>query len=197
MSATATVQLRERPILFSGPMVRAILEGRKTRTRRVVKPQPEFCDVAGAFASWVFKKRKTDSSGLLFPNVKDEVLKFCPYGERGDRLWVRESFGIRTTGNNFGRRGHDEFLYRASESEEVMRRFRIKWKPSIFLPREHSRINLEITEIRVERLQEITENEVCFEGFKIDPFDDTGAWRANFANGWNAINEKRGYSWLT
>lgn len=199
MSTTATaIEPRERPILFSGPMVRAILEGRKTQTRRVVRV-PESLKRMEADMSTAIPSKAMGVTPCLLIRCADgsqQRLRNPWMWPDPSRLWVRETFGIRTTGNGFGRRGHDQILYRASESEEVMERLGIKWKPAIFLPRALSRITLEISKVRVERLQDITENDVCFEGFDIDPFDDTGAWRADFANGWNAINEKRGFSWL-
>ena len=115
-------QVKERPILFSGEMVRAILDGRKTQTRRVVKPQPP---PLGGF-------------------VKN------PYGQPGDRLWVRETWAL-----------DDKYYYRADGA--VGDRCG-KWKPSIHMPRAASRITLEITGVRVERLQEITISDIYAEG---------------------------------
>lgn len=120
---------KERPILFSGPMVRAILEGRKTQTRRIVKPQP----------------------------VETEWRKIaCPYGQPGDRLWVRETFAT----------GYGGVFYRASEGDKckVISGAIVPWKPSIYMPRKLSRLTLEVVRVRVERLQDITDYDCAEEG---------------------------------
>jgi hypothetical protein len=124
----------EKPILFSTEMVKAILEGRKSQTRRIVKPQP-----------WSHTKR---------------VL--CPYGKLGDILWVRETWAhtgayhIFKAGNNWGEYYVDE-NYNPTDKK-------IQWKPSIHMPRAACRIRLEITDIRVERLQDISWEDVVAEG---------------------------------
>ncbi|AVG38330.1 hypothetical protein [Achromobacter insolitus] len=141
--------MRERPILFSAPMVRAILAGNKTQTRRVAK------EFAG----------RDDLDAILtrFPNQSG-----CPYGQPGDRLWVRESFwGCDAPG--WGDQPcvvyDDEWHgkeYRPAEVRPWARKFgRI---PSIHMPRDCSRITLEITGVRVERLQAITLDDLCEEG---------------------------------
>ena len=128
--STAAIQIKERPILFSGPMVRAILEGRKTQTRRIVK------------------------DGIPLGNW-NETLNKCPYGKPGERLWVRETWAPVTIG----------YAYKADgvyiEESPVW-----KWKPSIHMPRVASRILLEITDIRVECLQEISEEDAKAEGLR-------------------------------
>ncbi|HEC53804.1 MAG TPA: hypothetical protein ENI30_00250 [Gammaproteobacteria bacterium] len=129
-------EIKERPILFSAPMVRAILEGRKTVTRRVVK-----------------------GSGLNFlADFTPEYVAlpenhFCPYGRRGERLWVREThadIGCRLT-------------YRADTDDGAHCQVK-KWTPAIHMFRRHSRILLEITDVRVERLQDISEEQALAEG---------------------------------
>ncbi len=144
--------MKERPILFSGPMVRAILDGRKTQTRRVVKPQPKtvehreirtyFID-EGCFDGWV-----DDTTNSSF---------CCPYGAPGERLWVREAFSAPYK-TDVEHRNFTGF-YRATDSERS-----IRWKPSIFMPRWASRIELEITNICVERVQAISEADAAAEG---------------------------------
>ena len=81
--------MKERPILFSGPMVRALLAGSKTQTRRVMKPQLIYGTVAGLFNSWYLPL--SEGGGTLYPNGKEKSLGTCPYGQPGDRLWVRET----------------------------------------------------------------------------------------------------------
>jgi hypothetical protein len=135
--------MKERPILMSAPMVRAILAGTKTQTRRVVKPAPKL--VGGA---WFFYKRGLP---VYVPNVS-AAADSCPYGQPGDRLWVRESFRDARAAM-LGR-----VLYRA-DGENIC-----GWKPSIHMPRHLSRITLEVTAVRVERLQDISEADAQAEG---------------------------------
>ena len=150
---------RERPILFSAPMVRAILAGTKTQTRRIVKPQPEYEDAAGLCWRGVAYGITTERRPYL-----GEFVKRCPYGAPGDRLWVREAF-THITGN--GIRVH----YRA-DGEPTDREGRVlptepglrRWSPSIHMPRRASRITLEVTRVRVERLHDITEEDARAEG---------------------------------
>lgn len=138
-------EAKERPILFSGPMVRSILSGEKTQTRRIVKMpihDRDFgCELAG------------NEIGQL------EAHQLCPYGRPGDRLWVRETWSqhpqfadiaYRADGEEF--EDSDGFLWQP------------KWKPSIHMPRRESRITLEITGVRVERLQNISEADATAEG---------------------------------
>lgn len=150
---------RERPILFSAPMVRAILAGTKTQTRRAVKPQPvESYSVLGDVRetrgwSWPM------SDGQHLPCPGDAMLARCPYGEPGDRLWVRETFCtmiVNDWPNPVGPIG-----YRADGNLEHNPGC---WRPSIHMARRHSRITLEITGVRVERLQEISEADARAEG---------------------------------
>ena len=105
--------MKERPILFSAPMVRAILDGKKTMTRRICKPR---------FDSW----------------------------QVGDRLWVKETYSL-----SFG----DKVVYRASQC------ISFNWKPSIFMPRKYSRILLEITELKKERIKDCSNEDAVREGF--------------------------------
>lgn len=157
--------MKTRPMLYSGPMVRAILAGTKTQTRRVVKPAPRTVD-----------------------GVPDWKSVRCPYGQPGDRLWVRETFyafGRWVTQFN-AKKGRDEwhfidmtlesgksYLHPASDSQpQPMGGKRHKggitptwWKrPAIFMPAAASRITLEVTGVRVERLQDISETDALAEG---------------------------------
>lgn len=156
--------MKERPILFSGPMVRAILSGRKTQTRRVVKPQinvpraPYGCIGGQGF-------------GFIFGG---QVVK-CPYGELGDRLWVRETTCIApkrfATPDDTCKTDYDgdkRFVsYKADgHSEDAMRDYKLKWTPSIHVPRWASRLTLEIVSVRVERLHEISEGDAVAEGIE-------------------------------
>lgn len=179
--------MRERPILFSGPMVRAILEGRKTQTRRVVKfrdvPDEHDCHVV--WKAWNGKSHDWQDG--------DEVIP-CPYGGPGDRLWVRETWA--------NTRGDDSMptYYRADERLEDVQR---PWKPSIHMPRWASRITLELTEVRVERVQDISGMDAKREGVSIPahlPHDgaDLDHARRQFAHVWDSLNgpaARRGYGW--
>lgn len=176
--------MKERPILFSAPMVRAILEGRKTQTRRVVAQQPTFDRRGVTSASWA------ERDGLwMFPNVAPEVRVRCPYGQPGDRLYVRETwarvnsecgpgFAYRADGDfhqpdydgeNFG--AGPSFNYAKYPGDYSMWYGDLlrgadghPWSPSIHMPRWASRIDLEVTGVRVERLQDISEEDADCEG---------------------------------
>ncbi len=168
--------MKERPILFSGPMVRAILDGRKTVTRRVVKPQPPSdCQV---WAGWILDSTSGDDVGKASWHDQVGPLAYkthrvrCPYGQLGDHLWVREAWSYYRP---FASDRTNKILYRADldncgqcpvqlDNDVVLVDPRDGWKPSIHMPRWASRISLEVTEIRVQRLQDITEDEAIREG---------------------------------
>ena len=164
-------QIKERPILFSAPMVRAILEGRKTVTRREVKKQAALDCLAAGF----------EPAFMALPGNAD----LCPYGQPGDRLWVRETFiDLRGTGVEH-RPDPDGPLQRyayaadcrpGSHSDEARKDFGLKYKPSIHMPRAACRILLEMTGVRVERLQDITEKQALAEGIVGVPFRPDDGW---------------------
>lgn len=160
--------MKERPILFSGAMVRSILAGRKTQTRRVMKSQPalENVFVGGVHReAWVWKDT-ADPAGWL-------MHRMCPYGQPGDRLWVRETWGPIYPQDPHYNGGHPIGIdYKASHSRES-HQWRVmddlgtrRWKPSIHMPRWACRILLEITGVRVERLQDISEADALAEGIE-------------------------------
>ena len=207
--------MKERPILFNGEMVRAILEGRKTQTRRVVKPQPilerGLWKMGGQFsAGWSEGTRSV-------PCMPGHSL--CtrgPYGSPGDRLWVRETWGVATRPCPY-QGWRDGIEYRADVAwmdderdllplhepeipDEVGDFYgdydKEGWRPSIHMPRWASRIMLEVKAVRVERLQEITEEDARAEGVEmVGPASLTS--RSSFAKLWDSINAKRGYGWDT
>ena len=176
---------KERPILFSGPMVRALLDGSKTQTRRVMKPQLVYGTVAGLFNSWYLPR--AEGGGTLYPNGKEKILGTCPYGQPGDRLWVRETFvqgwdydpvtdRIKRYDSD-GKQIPIKTWYRADGADigwcdadgwEA----NTPWKPSIHMPRAASRMTLEITSVRVERLQDISEADAMAEGIAYGPTCD-------------------------
>ncbi|HEI8570553.1 TPA: hypothetical protein SLE56_000864 [Morganella morganii] len=164
--------MKERGIIFNADMVRAILDGRKTQTRRIMKPQPTPCD----YIDW----RGNARSGHVWPSnifrtmlhVEGELQNgdggwkglvgdACLFGDIDDRLWVREAFQV-------GLCTESTIAYKAthkpSDLEEGWHE-KIKWRPSIHMPRWASRILLEITGVRVERLQSISEEDAKAEGF--------------------------------
>lgn len=178
MGAVAT---REMPILFSGAMVRAIMENRKTQTRRVVKPQPhDGIVLVRAAPGWA--QPYVDDASAYGPPVA------CPYGQPGDRLWVRETFAQWSNRNRVAQ-------YRADVPEDRWHLY--TWRPSIFMPRWASRITLEITDVRVECVHDISEADAQAEGMTertrlpgVEPL-----YAMTFAKLWNSINAARGYSW--
>lgn len=144
-------QPKERPILFSADMVRAILDGRKTQTRRIIKPQPVLFPTG-----WQYGKGYKNSCSVSASPATDVLYPFeCPYGKPGDRLWVRETWNQIFNGIT------DEYIYGATDSDVFSE---TKWRPSIHMSRAASRITLQITDIRVQRLHDITEADAIAEG---------------------------------
>lgn len=158
--------MKSRPILFNAPMVRALLDGSKTQTRRVCKPMN----------AWVDQdcREVRNLSGVPHHYMKGAKLAIerlrSPYGQVGDQLWVRESFY-----EEFDRAPIDEeerldwiesgyLLYRASDDQAYGSGGFLPWKPSIHMPRWSSRITLEIISVRVERLHDITRGDCMAEG---------------------------------
>jgi len=178
--------MRERPIIFSGPMVRAILDGRKTQTRRAVKSS----------GIWSVE----DRDGSRWPGYENNYGEWqwmaCPYGQPGDRLWVRECWGLRDTQPKDGPE-RAVIGYRADgETAAPNGRYQL-WRPSIHMPRWASRITLEITGVRVERVQDISEEDARAEGVSetcVLP-GDRGSFIPSFGMLWEQINAKRGYGW--
>jgi len=164
--------MKERPIIFSSEMVCAILKGEKTQTRRVIKPQPPEDMSPG---EWGAK---------------------CPYGAPGDELWVKETWGVAvvpdgTTANEF------LTVYKADDPKFYCGR----WHPSIFMPRNRSRIQLRIVNVWVERVRDISVEDAYAEGMR-NPFYGRGTVGGDFSvvnvmfqDLWNSINAKRGHSW--
>lgn len=218
--------MAEHGIIFSGEMVRAILAGRKSQSRRVIKPQPPF---HGDYAfpsptvegAWNFRSAKHTRAGLSnFP------LR-CPYGKKpGDRLWVRETWAIADTGGRLV----DPYLNYRADGKRVpilsrkpssdwcvngqcvfasdLARIRPGWHSPVYMPRWASRIRRVLTAIRVERLQEISEEDAIAEGLlsrcgdvhpQITEYSSgDGFWttkpRTAFLRLWDSINGKK-YPW--
>ncbi|HIF2624405.1 TPA: hypothetical protein ACXZQ2_004351 [Salmonella enterica] len=166
--------MKERGMIFNGEMVNAILSGRKTLTRRPIKwKQTRFTEIAER------------DDGSLWPWAEDcerggDIWFACPYGEIGDRIWVRETFRVHSRATDVA-----TLVYRASVQNswtEQTHRVPVavcnkpatpeKWTPSIHMPRWASRITLEITDVRVERLNSITESDAEAEGVTDTGFGD-------------------------
>jgi hypothetical protein len=208
---------KERPILFSGPMVRAILDGRKTQTRRVVTKQTS--ELGSAKWEWIdLDAAWTDMLWGVIPGLKVPTSKappeYCPecvtrlYPRifTGDRLWVRETHWIN----------EDEGTAAYRADGEMPRHMQgARWRPSIHMPRWASRITLEVTEVRVERVQEITGGDAIAEGLSVVdevlglPVYDCGPMEIGgvmgdaactdpceaFMHLWDTLNAKRGHGW--
>lgn len=185
--------MKERPILFSAPMVRALLAGTKTQTRRILK------------LKWGFDVEERDDGTLWpwaqHPDCDDDVWMPCPQGEIGDRLWVRETWAYGTHAMAAERDEDGPFVYAADGTTQG--RLCDRWTPSIHMPRWASRISLEITALRAERLQDISDADARAEGIECmagDPecgycnyLDQSGKdWtlspRESFQSLWESIN---------
>ena len=191
--------MTEKPILFSAPMVRAIIEGRKTQTRRLVKqkqnPHDFFCGINDS-------RDDPYNYGLEDPEVMGAFITLpeqrCPYGRIGDHLWVRESmWRNKETKESLGYVADDERKYQNNKT--------IKKIPSIHMPRVCSRITLEITDRRVERLQDITQADACAEGVLLTSWEACDSFNTTperqFCKLWKDINgpeswDKNPFVWL-
>lgn len=194
--------MKERPILFSAPMVRAILDGSKTQTRRVVK-RTEGRRISGFIR---YPAPAVPNGMESWGNVEgDDVwMGTCPYGQPGDRLWVRETWNgpfledleeYRLAPEKYNNSEHCEYAadggpapeYVTMDDELVQR-----WRPSIHMPRWASRIMLEITGVRVERLQDISYKDALAEGIEsVDPDCHTAKRHMaiqSYAVLWDSIN---------
>jgi hypothetical protein len=140
---------KEKPIIFSAPAVKAVLEGRKTVTRRVIKPQPTFEPAHDGFPDfWHWKDCQWADGGLGMP--ESAIEDYAPY-KPGDILWVRETWYMTGTG---------EFLYRADNDVPYAGFVGYpKWRPSIFMLRKAARLFLEVKSVRAERLQDISKED--------------------------------------
>jgi hypothetical protein len=190
--------MKERPILMRGPMVCASLDDKKWQTRRVVVPTQSTPRVAPLrMEPWIIDgEQETDDQGLpcwagFHPDYPGEAKWFsCPYGKPGDRLWVRETWARHPDCGGP--------IYRATDPGWDDNDYGIKWRPSIFMPRWASRLTLEITSVRVERIRDISLDDMRAEGVR--PENEASLlWRESlterFIALWDSINAKRGYSW--
>jgi len=214
--------VRERPIIFNGEMVRAILDGRKTQTRRPINVQPSSqlstSDIrVGFYNPTIVDKNGDEVPGAEVFGVADTIEGFWgvkfPYGKPGDRLWVRETVYIEECvcqGAPVELRSPcrycsgvgSQFFYRADTVEKLG--INPAWTPSIHMPRFASRITLEITGVRVERVKDITEDDAKLEGVQRYSEDGGSGWgqydsvapssytfRWGFKKIWNDIYSER------
>ena len=212
--------MKEKPILFNSEMIKVVLEGRKTQTRRVVKNESDkfyveslnarICEICKHGNEFEFGKhcgicRPTK----IKPTYKDysEFELKCPYGQIGDKLWVRETF---THYRGFGEdvKPDAPIIYKADKDDcgqypvtvdgkECLVSQKMPWKPSIFMPKKCCRIWLEIIDIRVERVQDISEIDCIAEGTRRPEDYPYICYVDEFELLWDSINAKRGYSWAS
>jgi hypothetical protein len=211
---------KERPILFSGEMVEAILENRKTQTRRVVKPQPILKPARSIIIGetleyshiWHWEPTLNDHSlfteaeGFCGGDFGRWRVAMCPYGEPGERLWCRETW---FNNNGEGDQDPEQIFYRADGENggadfegETIEGDGGGWSQSNHMPRWASRILLEVVSVRVERLQAITEADARAEGIKYptlfadEPCPSDEYARKSYAGLWSSINGKKpGCEW--
>lgn len=203
--------MKERPILFSGPMIRALLAGTKTQTRRVVKGAPEGWAPIGPET---FSPTVINRHGNLEPgpatfgagNADGDRWICCPFGAPGARLWVREAWRTQPLFDDQKPSNLPKAAAIRYEADEALRVYSLagyglcvdgKLRPSMFMPRWASRITLEVTEVRVERLQDISEADALAEGVERCISDTSlvarslvnGSMHADrFAKLWESIN---------
>ena len=171
---------RKRPILFSAPMVRALLDGSKTQTRRAIKPQPRRVDGGVPFG---------DAPAWAHAEPGSAVMR-CPYGKRGDRLWVRETWRVCGGREYEYQQDRSQAMYRATHQEDgfPLTWESYTWRPSIFMPRWASRITLQVTGVRVERLHGISRGDAMAEGCPFANMADGPDPRQWYAELWGQIN---------
>lgn len=179
--------MKERPILFSAPMVRTLLAGTKTQTRRAFSPRMEKLMRAAAAMGEVSHFL---DEGSMQPNDLDYVRSFCPYGQPGDRLWVRETWAYGVHAMAAKRDEDGPFVYAADGTTQG--RLCERWTPSIHMPRWACRITLDIKAVRIERLQSISEADAEAEGIDflrhIPDADETLTAKQLYECLWDSIN---------
>ncbi|AWL27179.1 hypothetical protein DJ533_00405 (plasmid) [Acinetobacter defluvii] len=192
--------MKERPILFNTQMVKAILEGRKTQTRRIINPQPTFKENTGFHWKGYMYGIGSDYAETMhnFTN------RNCPFGRVGDQLWVRETFAIvpetayRHSEVNKLNHPNDQELSIIYKQGFHLSKSGFSWKPSIHMPRWASRILLEITNVRVERLTDISVKDALSEGIE---HKSMNCPRHEFFQLWNSVygdmaHEQNNWVWV-
>ena len=186
--------MKERPILFSAPMVRAILAGTKTQTRRVVKPVGDDDSfVLQDYGDGWWPYRSDDGESPM--KGDNEIPHACPYGHPGDRLWVRETWRVCGGREYEYQQDRSQVMYRATHQEDgfPLAWESYVWRPSIFMPRWASRITLKVTGVRVERLQDISIADAMAEGVvetnaNLRGLEPCMEWRYAYEDLWRQIN---------
>lgn len=201
MTPQASTAARERPILFKAPLVRAILAGKKSVTRRVVKPQPPSWIESFGYSCFT-PPGSISGRGNFEDRGPAETFFRCPYGVPGDLLYVKETWAKREDIDPATERSRavHYLLHRATYEGDIGDEWHYygRWRPSIFMPRWASRITLRVTDVRVERLRDITEEEAITEGFYAWTHRTEGeiSARHQFRELWAEINGKRsGCAW--
>ncbi|MDX7275307.1 morphogenetic protein [Serratia marcescens] len=171
--------MKERPVIFNGEMVHAILDGRKTQTRRVINPQPTLSERTGF--NWNGAAYGIGSTYRDTVRNFANCFKVCPFGQVGDRLWVRETWAPESIDAEDGSYSPD---YRATANGQPLDG---RWTPSIHMPRWASRILLEITGVRVERLNDISDGDAIREGCSAADMKSGDCVSDVFARLWSSI----------
>ena len=204
--------MKETGIIMSRDHPQKVLDGSKTKTRRTaglnkINKNPDMWELSTTVEEW---EGKLDNvAAVFFPVGKHNEgwaeVAFCPYGQVGDRLWVRETW------QNYADWNGDHLYYRADGKETFTKAgkdIKIYWKPSIHMFKKYARIWLEITEVRVERVQEISEGDIRKEGHQpfvypvgagkdVEGMRELGSAQTFqwFMGLWDSLNAKRGYGW--
>lgn len=202
---------KERPIIFSTPMVQAILEGNKAQTRRPIPVDPDLKHLRTGIElgnippdDRIITFFKTDNNFKMSPSISCK----CPYGIPSDLLWVREKHRfIELESGEDCIQFADETIIPFPNDKELCEKYLFnsnfdKWRPAKYLPKKLARIWLEITDIRVEKLKKISVEDIKAEGVypNMDGIDmsvrnDNYAYCKTFIRGWDRIYAKKGYSW--
>lgn len=204
--------MAEKPILFSTPMVRAILDGRKTMTRRICKDANDYCEPLNSFIDNEKRTYAVQNYGDLahtdYVSQCEVRMPICV----GDRLWVRETWAD-LRGMGFGNDPYTDnpfnFAYKAdikpgSDSDRARIDYGVKWRPSIHMPKAAARIWLEVVSVKVERLQEISDEDRLKEGIRVtapkaedllNDYKTAEMGKHAFIDLWDSINVKSGYDW--
>jgi hypothetical protein len=187
----------DRGILYNSEMVRAILDGRKTQTRRIIKPQPTVYP-HGTW-NWPHKAKGILRYGMSIDYMKEQMSECCPYGVVGDRLYVREKmYTLKEEALYYSVDNSVLYPETGSERSWIHKRKVHTTIPSIHIPKWAARIFLPITGIGVERVQDISEEDAKAEGCKPENAQvncSGGAYRNGFCGLWDSINAKRGFGW--
>jgi len=208
--------MREKPILFSTPMVQALLNTKpftwpaepidpykpfKSMTRRVIHPQPDKDEPNIVYTTIEGFQTAPPGEEIWAETEKGESVRLKPKYEKGDVLWVRETWSTMPYGQCNDGSVNLEYAYKADGSlgnfpEITIAKNLDKWHPSIHMPREAARLFLEVKSVRVEQLQDISEKDAKAEGVgKLPPWAECGTFLRGFEALWDNLNAKRGYSW--